>query len=223
MRKKTNNRLLWCTLLCIAAIILGIFLGTLYNDITKKSDWTLDQMKSSTTNTPSTSCIICKEINLYRNEDNLGIIFLNEGMAHHVEINRYDNFGKLIEKKDTSSQMYIDPSNGNDIGVRITTDSNRGYGTADLRLAEHPEIDMTKASENCCSDCLSLIQKEYYSVEPYDIVVVNYKTGQLKLLSSTLISFMLGDYYVSCKQQTSDKTDISEVDLLIFYCPERYE
>ena len=144
-------------------------------------------------------------------------------MTHHVGINRYDNFGKLIEKKDTSSQMYIDPSNGNNIGVRISTDSNRGYGTADLRLTEHPEIDMTKASENCCSDCLSLIQKEYYSVEPYDIVVVNYKTGQLKLLSSTQISFTLGDYYVSCKQQTFDKTNISEVDLLMFYCPERYE
>ena len=223
MKKTNSKRVLWYILSGIAAIILGLFLGTLYDDITEKSDWTLDKMRASTTNTASASCIICKEINLYRNEDNLGIIFLNEGMAHHVGINRYDNFGKLIEKKDTSSQMYIDPSNGNDIGVRITTDSNRGYGTADLRLAEHPEIDMTKASENCCSDCLSLIQKEYYSVEPYDIVVVNYKTGQLKLLSSTLISFMLGDYYVSCKQQTSDKTDISEVDLLIFYCPERYE
>lgn len=218
--KRTIKILLW-TLLCFLAVITGTFLS---NAMSKSPKWTLEGMRSILSNTESKNCIICKQLNLYSNEDNLGIVCLNDDETYHVGINRYDNYGNLIKKKDTSMQMLFAPANDLRKGVQITTDTNRGYAKVDISLEESKNIDMQKAKGNCCADCLSKLQEEYYSQEPYDIVVLNYKTKEIRLLSPDLLSFLLGDFYVSFEQRTSGgETEISDVDLLIFYCPERYQ
>ena len=218
--KRTMKTLLWI-LLCFLAVITGTFLS---NAMSKSPKWTLEDMRSIFSNTESKNCIICKQLNLYSNEDNLSIICLNDDESYHVGINSYDDYGNWIQKKDTSMQMLFTPSNDLRKGVQITTDTNRGYAKIDISLTERKNIDMKKATNNCCPDCLSKLQEEYYSLEPYDIVVLNYKTKEVQLLSPDLLSFMLGDFYVSFEQRTSaGKTEISDVDLLIFFCPERYQ
>lgn len=218
--KRTIKILLW-TLLCFLAVITGTFLS---NAMSKSPKWTLEGMRSILSNTESKNCIICKQLNLYSNEDNLGIVCLNDDETYHVGINRYDNYGNLIKKKDTSMQMLFAPANDLRKGVQITTDTNRGYAKVDISLEESKNIDMQKAKGNCCADCLSKLQEEYYSQEPYDIVVLNYKTKEIRLLSPDLLSFLIGDFYVSMEQRTSaGETEVSDVDLLIFYCPERYQ
>ena len=184
----------------------------------------MENMRSRSTTTKSENCIICQQISLYGNEDNLGITYLNEDETYHVGINRYDNYGKLLKKKDPSMHTLFVPTKGTGKGVNITTDTNRGYANVDIFLGENKEIDMQKATKNCCSDYLNKLQEEYYSTEPYDIVVLNYSTKELRLLSPDLRSFLIGDFYVTCEQRhLTNETEISEVDLLIFYCPERYQ
>ena len=225
MNTRTINKriitVIFSLLLCLVAVIAGT---SLCNATAKNQEWTLESMRSLLSNTESQTCIICKHLNLYSNDDNLGIIFLNEDESYHIGINRYDDYGNLIQKKDTSMQMLFTPSNDLHKGVQITTDTNRGYAKIDISLTERKNIDMQKAADNCCTDCLSKLQEEYYSQEPYDIVVLNYKTKEVQLLSPDLLSFMIGDFYVSFEQRTSiGETEISDVDLLIFYCPERYQ
>ena len=99
-----------------------------------------------------------------------------------------------------------------------------GYMPERDDLVMQPEIDMDIAVEHCCADCLNILIEEYYSVEPYDVVVLNYKTGEIRLLASDLRSFMMGDFYVTCEPRCfKGEKEISEMDLFIVYCPERYE
>lgn len=220
-RNKRTIKILFILLLCLVSIFA---VTSLCNAMSKSSEWTIESMRSLLSNTESQNCIICKQLNLYNNEDNLGIICLNDDESYHVGINRYDDYGNLIKKKDTSMQMTFAPANDLRKGVQITTDTNRGYAKVDISFEESKNIDMQKATDNCCTDCLSKLQEVYYSQEPYDIVVLNYKTKEIRLLSPDLLSFLIGDFYVSFEQRTSaGEAEISDVDLLIFYCPERYQ
>lgn len=224
MTKGKNVKNIVIIMGCIVAVIAGTILGKWYDAKAKELEWPADRMKGYSSDTISDNCIICQEKCLYGNEDNLGLICLNEGSAYHVGINRYDNNGKLIEKKNTSMQMLMAPAKGTGKGVQITTNTDRGYADVDIALGDKKEIDMDIAVEHCCADCLDALKKEYYSVEPYDVVVLNYKTGDIRLLTSDLRSFMSGDYYITCEPRSfKGETEISEMDLFIVYCPERYE
>lgn len=223
-QKERLKKIVILLLGCITIAITVIIHDALHDTKRTEQTWSSDRMKEYSTDTISADCIICQEKRLYENEDNLGIICLNECTAYHVEINRYDVHGQLIEKKATSMQLLMSPKDENNKGIQIETDSNRGLANVDISFTENKEIDMQKATEHCCPDCLKLLTDEYYSVEPYDIAILNYKTGKVKLLTSNLRSFMLGDYYVTCEQRSSIvQAEISEIDLLVMYCPERYQ
>ena len=168
-------------------------------------------------------CLICKTRKMYGNENNLGLLFVNEGAVNHIGINKYDEHGILVEKEDTYTQMLTAPAYGNGMGMRIITNRDRGYADVDIELGNKAVFDMDMVSEHCCEDCIEQMLDEYFHVQPYDILVLNYSTGDLQLVSSNLRSFMMGDYYISCEQRTKKgEEEISEIDLLIFFCPNRY-
>ncbi len=48
-----------------------------------------------------------------------------------------------------------------------------------------------------------------------EICIVNFDTAEYAVLKEDIRSFMLGDYYISCR---SDR-EAGEMELLIFYCP----
>ena len=124
-------------------------------------------------------CLICKTRKLYGNENNLGILFLNEGTINHVGINKYDEHGKLVEKEDTYTQMSTAPAYGNGMGMRIITNRDRGYADVDIDLGDNPAFDMDMVSGHCCEECIEQMMDEYFHVQPYDILVMNYSTGDL--------------------------------------------
>ena len=222
--KRRSTKIVAMVMGCIAAVGSGAIFSKLNNAKAKEREWSADSLKECSSDIISDDCIICQEKYLYGNEDNLGLICLNEGIAYHVGINRYDNYGKLIKKKNTSMQMLMAPAKGSGKGVQITTNTDRGYADVDIALGDKKEIDMEIAVEHCCADCLNILMEEYYSVEPYDVVILNYKTGDIRLLASDLRSFMSGDYYITCEPRSfKGETEISEMDLFIMYCPERYE
>ena len=169
-------------------------------------------------------CLICKTRKLYSNENNLGILFLNEGTVNHVGINKYDEFGKMIEKEDTYNQISMAPAYGDNMGISITTNRDRGYAEVDIDLGDNAVFDIDMVREYCCEDCIEKMLDEYFHEQPYDILVLNYSTGDLQLISTSLRSFTMGDYYIACEPRTNKGEDeIAEVDLLIFFCPNRYD
>jgi len=130
----------------------------------------------------------------------------------------------LVEKEDTYSQIITAPAYGKGMGMRIITNRDRGYAGVDIDLGDNAMFDMDMVSEHCCEGCIEEMLDEYFHVQPYDILVLNYSTGDLQLVSSNLRSFTLGDYYVSCEPRTyKGEEEIAEVDLLIFFCPNRYD
>lgn len=205
--------------------VLSVFIMFFGNYKSNKNQtvWSLSSMREYTTNTPSTDCIICVEMGLHAREDNLGIICLNEREAYHVGINRYDKNGELIETKVTYNSFLVSPSTSEDNAVQIETNMSRGFANIEVKFASSREIDMSIVIENICADCLSQIVKDYYSVEPYGILIINYDTKDLKLITPTLKSFMLGNYYVTLEPRYGKATsEVSEIDMLVIHCPERY-
>lgn len=168
-------------------------------------------------------CIICKNRSLYIKENNLSIILLNNGTVNRIEINKYDDKGRLIEKEDTFSQMTMGPAYGENMGIQTNMNRDRGYAYVEIQLGEDAMLDTEKTYGNCCDQCIEQIKDDYYREQPYDILVLNHITGDMKLVTKTLKSFTMGDYFISCEMRTKEgEEEISEIELLIFFCPVRY-
>lgn len=207
-------------LMFVFGFIVGHFISSDDKGETDQKKWVEKEYHSDTL---SEDCIICKNKALYANENNLCILFLNEGTINQVGINKYDDKGQLVEKEDTYTQTLMAPAYGKNNGITVTTNRDRGYADVNIDLGENKYFDMDQVVENCCEECIDKLMDDYYSVTPYDIAVLNYKTGDITLIDSRTIAFELDDYYISCQTKSYKvEKEISELDLLIFYCPVRY-
>lgn len=177
------------------------------------------------TDTSKEDCTICgNDLNLHRGEDNLGIIGMNSAGLSYIEINRYDDSGRLIEKPDNGIGTNIKSTGEEGMSTMVTAYSNRGYATIDIHMKGDRELDMERAASNFCNDCLNrILEKESWG-EQYGVGLIHYGTEEVRLLDESIRGFMMGDFYVSCEPSTSgEEEEISEWDILIFYCPERYK
>ena len=209
---------------CLLLFVIGVMWGLSRPKRTAERSWSDAEMMGYVSSIEETDCVICDAKNQYKGEDNLGIILLNEGIEYRVGVNKYDDWGRLIEKGDTYNQTLWVPSAGERKGVEITTNTTRGYADVDVNLGENKYIEMEKVIEHCCTNCVNTLTDQYYTNEPFDILVLNYKTGDMRLITSTLKSFMCDDYYVICETRSKDESmDPSKVELFIVFCPERYE
>lgn len=60
--------------------------------------------------------------------------------------------------------------------------------------------------------------------EPYGVGVINFETLEVRLFEQNITGFTFGDYYVDIdRREKKDNSEWTELDLLIFYCPPRYE
>ena len=174
-------------------------------------------------------CLICnggKEtlFTWYFGQENVGFISLNTFRLSCVEINRYDDHKKLIEEPVKGSSSHI-MSTGNDGFMSyVSEDPNRGYAHASLTFNNDEVLDLKKAGKFLCTDCLNRVMSKSWSDEPYGIGVIDFKTKDIRLLEPDITAFIFNDYYVSCDLREKRGEDSSaEMDLLIFYCPERYK
>lgn len=221
--KRVGRICVWLFILFVVSFIFGYSLSVC---VGHREEQLHEQWKETNyfSDIMQEDCLICKERELYGNENNLGIFFVNEGTVNHVGINKYDEFGKMIEKEDTYNQISMAPAYGDNMGISITTNRDRGYAEVDIDLGDNAVFDIDMVREYCCEDCIEKMLDEYFHEQPYDILVLNYSTGDLQLISTSLRSFTMGDYYISCEPRTNKGEDeIAEVDLLIFFCPNRYD
>lgn len=224
-KKLSKYKSLWLLCLVLFVVFISFMFGYLIsnkNSINeqKHETWKETDFYSEITRE---DCIICKTKQMHSNENNLGIFFLNDGTAYQIGINKYDDHGRLVEKEDTYSQMLTGPAYGESMSIQINTNRDRGYATVDIGLGDNENFDIDKVSGNCCEECIAKLMDDYYSVQPYDILILNYSTGDMQLITSRIRSFTMDDYYVSCEQRTKKGEDeISEIDLLIFFCPKRF-
>lgn len=175
----------------------------------------------------SKDCMLCGTgtgslLPVYQGQDNVGIISLNTFTISCVEINPYDDYGKP-RKPDRGSATNIRGSGNEGYFSVISEDQGRGYAHGSISLNQDTWLNLEKAAIFLCSDCLNGIMEECWMEEPYGVGVIDFKTKEIRLFEEDVTAFMFNDYYISCKTRNRDAGESEkEIDLLIFYCPERY-
>ena len=227
MMMQKKNLILFIGAICVAFIVGYFWLGPMWRS--DKSEWpefnTEEIEMIYTSNITEEDCNFCGTLlNLHRGEDNLGIFSMNDAFISPIRINRYDDWGRLVKKGDSGSGTNINNAGESGLMTVVSAYSNRGYATADISMGEDRELDINLAAQHYCTLCLNRIMSETSWGEPYGVGMINYKTGEIKLFTDSLRGFMLGDYYVSCEPYAEGESEeITDIDLLVFYCPDRYE
>lgn len=178
-------------------------------------------------NTNLADCRLCGDgkgtlLPYYRGQNNVGIISLNTFTLISVETTRYDDNGKPIYKPAPSSSTNIINSGDDGFIASVSEDSDRGYAHCYIYFGNDEALDLEKASSFLCTDCLNSIMDESWET-PYGIGIIDFKTHKIRLLEKDVTAFIFGDFYISCDLRDREENTVPEMDLLIFYCPERYK
>lgn len=109
------------------------------------------------------------------------------------------------------------------MNTHVVPNPDRGYANVDVSFTKDETVDKEAVESLLCSDCLTSIMTESWD-EPYGVGVIDFDTLEVRLFEEKITGFTFGDYYIEIdhteKENVSDPT---ELDLLIFYCPPRYE
>lgn len=160
----------------------------------------------------------------YRGQNNVGIISLNTFTISYVEINPYDDNGKPMKKPRKGSASHLLSSGEDGYSSFVSENQWRGYADGSVYFRQDEFLNMEKAAAFLCSDCLNNIMDQCWSDEPYGVGIIDFRTGEIRLLEEIVTAFMFNDYYITCDLREPREDDSSvEMDLLIFYCPERYQ
>lgn len=181
-------------------------------------------------NTAPEKCYLCGTpeqslLPFYEGQTNLGIISLNAFEFVPIEINRYDDYGNLIEEPAGFSSTSMQNTGENGFTAYVTPNHDRGYANATIYFENDKELNIDKAADFLCTECLNQTLEECWNDDPFGMGVINFETEEIRLLERNITAFTFDDFYVSCDLRTSDDSggDSHQMDLLIFYCPERYQ
>lgn len=173
-------------------------------------------------------CALCSQqgksmLPAYAGQKNLGIICINTFDISPVEINRYDDSGNLIEKTSETFSIIRNTFGEESMSTNVTPNPDRGYANVDVSFTKGEVVDQKAVENLLCSECLASVMGEYWD-EPYGIGVINFETLEVRLLEEKITGFTFGDYYIEIDHNEKENdSDPTELDLLIFYCPPRYE
>ena len=166
-------------------------------------------------------CFVCGEqegslAKLYWGQDNLGILNLNTFEFMRLEINRYDDAGNLIEEPAGIMQQQSIKSGESYAHASVHPD--RGY--ADIQIqGERQPIDAAAIQSHLCQACLDAINDMYFGdYPPEEYAVINFSDKTIRPLIRNTTFFSSANYCVDCVFK-----DNGNIDLLIFYCPPRYQ
>ena len=174
----------------------------------------------------STDCPLCggNGENSYQSlwgQDNIALVSLNSFDIKTIGINQFDSEGKLREEY--AGVVSFTGGGGKDGGfsAHLLANYDRGYATGTVELNNDAAFDYEKVSSSLCEDCLKKL--EFYSAENCaGVAAVNLKTKEIRVFERDYKGFGLGDFYLDFDfEKNSDGED--ELDLLILYCPLRYE
>ncbi len=165
-------------------------------------------------------CFVCGTNNGYSywGEDNVGIVNLNTFELLYLEINRYDDYGNLIEEPagymssvglsdkeaDSYAHAYCFPDNA--------------YASVQITGVQY-DIDREMIQSKLCQTCLKSINDLWFTDQPpAEYAVISFEDRTIQPLLNAHPWFAAGNYGVDCEFKTD-----GDIDLLIHYCPNRYE
>lgn len=146
---------------------------------------------------------------------------LQKQNAACVELNRYNDCGQPIHEKGSHSTQINNTGEGG-FSTFISEDANRGYATGMIMLNSEEKLELEKAASFLCTDCLNYTLEQSWGNNPYGIGIIDFRTREIRLFEEDLTAFSFGDYYISCDTIMEDN-NCKSIDLLIFYCPPRYD
>lgn len=165
-------------------------------------------------------CFVCGTNNGYSywGEDNVGIVNLNTFELLYLEINRYDDYGNLIEEPagymssvglsdkeaDSYAHAYCFPDNA--------------YASVQITGVQY-DIDREMIQSKLCQTCLKSINDLWFTDQPpAEYAVISFEDRTIQPLLNAHPWFAAGNYGVDCEFKTD-----GDIDPLIHYCPNRYE
>jgi len=156
-------------------------------------------------------------------QNNVALISLNTFDIKPIEINRYDRSdGRMIEEYAGAAYFSGGGSIDGGFSAKLMLDHDRGYATGSVDFFNDETLDADKAASFLCADCLNEILPKEIS-QCFGVGVINLDTREIRLFEENLCSFGLGDFYIDCDLKEQINGDSVQMDLLIFYCPIRYE
>ncbi len=167
-------------------------------------------------------CYVCGNggdytVSAYWGEDNVGIVNLNTFEMMRLEINRYGDHGELTEEPagymssiglsdkeaDTYAHAYCFPDNAY-ASVQIT--------------GVHYDIDRDLLQSKLCQTCLDSINDLRFTDQPpAEYAVISFEDRTIQPLLNAHPWFAAGYFGVACEFKEN-----GAIDLLIHYCPNRY-
>ena len=153
-------------------------------------------------------------------QNSIALISLNTFEIMPVGINRYDG-GQPVEE--VAGYGSIEGGTGKDGGFSATLicDHDRGYATGFVCFHDDEVLDINKMADFLCEDCLNEILPTYPD-RCFGAGAIDLATKEVRIFAEGLHGFTLGGFYIDCDLQDQEN-DQQRMDILIFYCPIRYE
>ncbi len=173
--------------------------------------------------TTESECYVCGNggdytVSAYWGEDNVGLINLNNFDFLYLGINRYGDGRELIqepagvmlscgimdEEADTYAHAYVFPDNA--------------YATLQITGVRYA-IDRDLIQSRLCQICLDSINNLWFTNQPpAEYAVISFEDRTIQPLLNAHPWFSAGNYGIDCEFKEN-----GAIDLLIHYCPYRYE
>ena len=150
-------------------------------------------------------------------EDNVAIVNLNTFEVLRLEINRYGDHGELIEEAAGYMQTISLIDNENESYAHAYTFPDNGYANVNLTGVQYA-IDRDSIQGHLCQSCLDSINEMWFGEDPpAEYGILSFEDRTIRPLITYTTGFGMGNFHVDC-----DFEDGGKIDLLIFYCPPRY-
>lgn len=165
-------------------------------------------------------CFVCGDkesvsVDSCWSEDNVGILDLNTFDFLRLTINRYDDYGQLIEEP--AGYVLMESMQGESVWVYAMIDPDRGYASVEISGALQP-IDAEIIQSNLCQNCLDVVNRVWVDgQEPSSYAVVNFSVRSIQPLMECYPWFTLENYGISTQYKKN-----GDIKVMIFYCPPRY-
>lgn len=209
---KTLQRLI-CAKKCILSAIAGALamLLILYGIAAFRAVQKPEEYKhiDYVSDLPQEDCYICGNGSdgPYWGEDNVGLLNLNTFELMHIEINRYDGYGDVIEEP--AGYMQTDHLIGNDTYAHAYIFPDNGYAQVQITGVEY-SIDREIIQSHLCQDCLNTINSLWFSGNaPAEYAIISFEDRKVQPLLQSRPWFSAGAYDINCELKGSGEIDLS--------------
>lgn len=142
--------------------------------------------------------------------------------SHTKKFTYIKKYGIFIEKPAEHFSTSVHTSKDSGFSSMVSQNQNRGYATGTITFFENSSMDLKKASQYLCTECINSILDECWDNTPYGIGLIDFAEKKIRLFEDCVSGYIFGDYYISCEYRTKKDHKNQDMYFLIFYCPERY-